>query len=201
MKAARDGLKVVVCDDDKFIIDLIRKELEPAGYSIAGEASNGLDLIRVCEEVRPDIVIADIEMPTMNGIDATRELTGRNLAKCVIMLTSFDDYDYISGAIEAGASGYLAKPVKKDVLIPTIENCLKKSEQLYEAGKKLKNINKRIETRGIIDKAQLLLMEQHNLNEADAYAYIRNLSKDRGVAMAEIAEMVIAKYDGNMPEE
>ena len=60
--------------------------------------------------------------------------------------------------------------------------------------KKIANINKRIETRGIIEKAQLLLMERHDLSEADAYGYIRNLSKERNTSMADIAEIVIAKY-------
>lgn len=194
MKTIKDGLSVAICDDDRYIVELIREQLGTAGCIVVGEASNGLDLIRLCEKARPDIVIADIEMPVMNGIDAARELTDRDLTKCVIMLTSFDDADYIQGAIDAGASGYLAKPVDPDVLIPTIESCLRKSEQLYEANKKLANINKRIETRGTIEKAQLLLMEQHGLNEADAYAYIKNLSKERGVSMAEIAEIVVAKY-------
>ena len=194
MKMARDGRSVVICDDDRFIVESISSQLTAAGFSVAGTASNGLDLIRICEETRPDIVIADIEMPLMNGIDAARELTGKDLTKCVIMLTSFDDAGYIQGAVESGAAGYLTKPVDPDVLVPTIERCLKKSEQLYEVNKKVANINKRIETRGIIEKAQLLLMENHGMSEAEAYGYIKNLSKERSTSMAEIADMVIARY-------
>ena len=85
MKKASDEVSVVICDDDRFVVESISSQLNAAGYAVAGTASNGLDLIRVCEECRPDIVIADIEMPLMSGIDAARELTDRNLAKCVIM--------------------------------------------------------------------------------------------------------------------
>ena len=194
MKQASDEVSVVICDDGRFVVESISSQLAAAGYTVVGTASNGLDLISVCEECRPDIVIADIEMPLMSGIDAARELTKENLAKCVIMLTSFDDSDYIQGAIESGASGYLTKPVDSGVLIPTIERCLEKSEQLYEMNKRVTNINKRIETRGIIEKAQLLLMENHGMAEAEAYGYIKNLSKERGTSMAKIAEMVIARY-------
>ena len=111
----------------------------------------------------------------------------------MILLTSFDDAEYIQGAIDAGASGYLTKPIESDVLIPTIESCFRKSEELYEINKKVANINKRIETREIIEKAQLILMEKHNMSEADAYGYIKGLSKERNTSMAEIAEIVIAK--------
>jgi len=124
MKKASDEVSVVICDDDRFVVESISNQLATAGYAVAGTASNGLDLIRVCEECRPDIVIADIEMPLMSGIDAARELTGRNLAKCVIMLTSFDDSNYIQGAIESGAAGYMTKPVDPGVLIPTMERSL-----------------------------------------------------------------------------
>lgn len=194
MKKTGDVSSVVICDDDRFIVESISSQLAGAGYTVLGTASNGLDLIRICEECRPDIVIADIEMPLMSGIDASKELTEKNLTKCVIMLTSFDDADYIQGAIDSGASGYLTKPVDSSVLVPTIERCLAKSEQLYEMNKKVTNINKRIETRGTIEKAQLLLMENHGMGEAEAYGYIKQLSKERGTSMAEIAEMVIARY-------
>lgn len=193
MHKTNDGLTIIICDDDRFIVNSIRDQLEGSGYRIIGEASNGLYLIRLCEEEKPDIVVVDIEMPVMSGIEATRELTERNLTKCVILLTSFDDAEYIQGAINAGASGYLTKPIESDVLIPTIESCFRKSEELYEINKKVANINKRIETREIIEKAQLILMEKHNMSEADAYGYIKGLSKERNTSMAEIAEIVIAK--------
>ena len=194
MKNTRDGLSVIICDDDRFIVSSLKEQLEGSEYQVIGEAANGLDLVRLCEKEKPDIVIVDIEMPVMNGIDATRELVEKNLAKCVILLTSFDDEKYIEGAIETGASGYITKPVEQDVLIPTIESCFRKSEELYEVRKKVQNINKRIETRGIIEKAQLILMENHGMSESDAYGYIRNLSKERNTSMADVAEIIIAKY-------
>lgn len=193
MKATKNGLTIIICDDDRFIVSSIRKQLEESAYDVIGDAANGLDLIRLCEKEKPDIVIVDIEMPVMSGIEATRELLERNLAKCVVMLTSYDDEKYVQGAIDAGASGYLTKPIEQGVLIPTLERCLEKSEALYEISKKVANINKRIETRGIIEKAQLILMENHNMSEADAYSYIRSLSKERNTSMADIAEIVIAK--------
>ena len=191
-----ERLTVVVCDDDTFIIKSLRDLLDGTRYDVIGDASNGLDLVRLCREKNPDIVIVDIEMPVMDGITATKDLTENNLTKCVIVLTSFDDAEYIKGAIDTGAAGYLTKPISPDVLIPTIESCLRKSRDLYEMNKKVANINKRIETRGIIEKAQLLLMERHDLSEADAYGYIRSLSKERNTSMADIAEIIIAKYQG-----
>ena len=120
MKKTKDGLKVIICDDDRFIVSTIKSQLTGSGYEVVGEASNGLDLIRLCEKEKPDIVVVDIEMPVMSGIEATKELTSRDLAKCVVLLTSFDDASYIQGAIDAGASGYLTKPIRSEVLIPTL---------------------------------------------------------------------------------
>lgn len=186
---------VIVADDDRFIVDAARELLEGSSFKVTGEAANGLDLIKACEEKRPDIVLADIEMPVMDGIQAAEELISRNLTKCVVMLTSFDDEKYVEGAIEAGAAGYLTKPLEKEVLIPTLKSCFRKSVEMYDMNKKVANISKRIETRSVIEKAQLLLMEKHEMSEGDAYIHIKALSKERNTSMAEIAEMVIAKYD------
>ena len=196
MKKTTDGYTVVISDDDRFIVSSIREKLHGTKYEVTGDAANGLDLIRLCEKEKPDVVIADIEMPVMSGIEATKELISRNLTKCVIMLTSFDNSKYIQGAIDAGAAGYLTKPVDNNVLIPTIESSLRKSAEMYEINKKVANISKRIETRGVIEKAQLILMENHDMSESDAYRYIKNLSKERNTSMADIAEIVIAKYSG-----
>ena len=185
---------VVIADDDRFIVDSLESYLKGTEYVVAGTCANGLDLVKMCEEKKPDIVIADIEMPVMDGIEATKKLVEENLAKCVIVLTSFDDEKYVHGAIDSGAAGYLTKPLSKDVLVPTIAAAFRQSVELYDASKKVSNINKRLETREIIEKAKLTLMEKESLSEEDAYRMIKEMSKERKRSMAEISEIILAKY-------
>jgi DNA-binding NarL/FixJ family response regulator len=93
-----------------------------AGFVVVGEAGNGAQAVRLAEELRPDIVLMDIQMPQQNGVQATAAITARNLPCRVIILTTFDYEDYVFEAIKAGAVSYLLKDTPAAELAETIRN-------------------------------------------------------------------------------
>jgi DNA-binding NarL/FixJ family response regulator len=94
-------------------------ELEP-GFRVVGAAADGAEAVRMAAELRPDIVLMDIQMPSQNGVQATAAITARGLPCRVIILTTFDYEDYVFDAIKAGAVGYLLKDTPAAELAATI---------------------------------------------------------------------------------
>src|SRR5690606_32465135 len=93
---------------------------EEEGIKIVGEASDGREAIKVVETLRPDLLIADIRMPGMSGLDAAQDLSSRPHPPKVLILSMHDDEDYILQSVEVGASGYLLKDTSKEELLKAI---------------------------------------------------------------------------------
>jgi DNA-binding NarL/FixJ family response regulator len=103
--------RVVLADDHPLFRAGVRERLEkhPSGIEIVGEASDGQEALELVAQLQPDVVLLDISMPNMNGIEATRELKRRSPEIAVLILTVYDDEQYIYALIDAGAAGYLLK--------------------------------------------------------------------------------------------
>jgi DNA-binding NarL/FixJ family response regulator len=105
-------LRIVVVDDQDLVRTGFRLILERGGFDVVGEAADGVEAVDVVRRTRPDVVLMDVRMPRLDGIEATRRvLAGPAPLPRVIVLTTFDVDEYVYGAIRAGASGYLLKDV------------------------------------------------------------------------------------------
>jgi DNA-binding NarL/FixJ family response regulator len=113
---------VVVVDDQAVIRAGLRMivDHEP-DLSVVGEAGDGAEAVRVANELRPDVVLMDVRMPNVDGIEATRQLAGDG-GPAVLVLTTFEDDEYVFGALRAGASGFLLKDAGPDVLVAAIRS-------------------------------------------------------------------------------
>ena len=107
-----DKISVLIVDDHGVVRQGLRTYLELlADIEIVGEAENGFDAVEQARLLQPDIVLMDLEMPQLNGVEATRQILALNKRTKVIVLTSFSDDELVFSAIEAGATGYLLKDV------------------------------------------------------------------------------------------
>ena len=119
-----DGkIKVMIADDQVILAEGIRSVLETdPGIEVTGLAFDGFDTLSKMEENTPDVVLMDIRMPNMNGVVATQSIKAKYPDVKVIILTTFDDSDYILNAINNGASGYLLKDIGSTALIDAVKN-------------------------------------------------------------------------------
>ncbi len=116
-------IKVLLADDQAILADGIKSVISSSEeLEVVGVASNGLEAVALAGEKRPDVILMDIRMPGMNGVIATEEIKQKYPEIKVIVLTTFDDSDYILGAINNGASGYLLKDTSAAALIDAIKN-------------------------------------------------------------------------------
>ena len=103
-------IKVLLAEDHKIVREGTRQLLEQApDMQIVGEAADGLEAVRLAGELHPDVVVMDVRMPRLNGIEATRTITGRFPQMRILILSAYDDDSYVFPLLEAGASGYLLK--------------------------------------------------------------------------------------------
>ena len=116
-------IKVLLADDQAILADGIRSVLSSSEeIEVVGIASDGAEAVALAESLRPDVILMDIRMPVMNGVIATQEIKRKFPEMKVVVLTTFDDSEYILSAIEGGASGYLLKDTSAAALIDAVKN-------------------------------------------------------------------------------
>jgi DNA-binding NarL/FixJ family response regulator len=111
---------VVLADDQELVRSGFRLILELAGLEVAGEASDGREAVELARSTRPDVVLMDVRMPGMDGIEATRRIAQAGLPSRVLMLTTFDLDEYVYEALRAGASGFLLKDAGRERLVDAV---------------------------------------------------------------------------------
>lgn len=191
--------KVVIADDEPITRIDIRETLLEAGYDVVGEASDGFDTIELCKKHLPNIVIMDIKMPLLDGINASKIIIQEELADCIILLSAYSDPGFVEKAKKAGVTGYLVKPLDVKSLVPTLEVALAKSLEMKEMKAKIINVQKKLEGRKSIDRAKGLLMKNKGITEEEAFGEIRKLSMQKRISMEEISQIIImSKHDAQM---
>lgn len=124
MRRARSA-RVLIADDHDLVRDGYHRMLDrEPDLEVVGEASNGREAIELCRELRPDLVLMDVRMPEMDGLEATRKIKAELPATSVLVVTTYDNPDYLLEAIEAGAAGYVLKDAPKKQLINAVRRTL-----------------------------------------------------------------------------
>ena len=114
-------LRVLLAEDHAVVREGTREILaQGAGIVVVGEAADGAEAVALAERLRPDVVLLDLSLPVLNGIEATRRIRAHPRPPHVLILSAYDDEDYVVAAVEAGASGYLLKTVHADDVLAAI---------------------------------------------------------------------------------
>lgn len=186
--------RILIADDESLILMDLREMLTSLGYLVVGEANDGRSAVNMARELRPDLVIMDIKMPDMDGIDAAKVLTAERIAP-VLLLTAYSQQDLVERAKEAGVVGYLVKPFRESNLAPAVEVTLARFEEFRALQKEVADLKEALETRKLVDRAKGILMDTQGLTEQEAFRRIQKMSMNTRRAMKEIAEAIILAHE------
>jgi len=186
----QERTRLIIADDESLVRTDLREALTELGYLVVGEVGDGQSAVNMARELEPDVVVMDIKMPGLDGIDAARILTQEKIAP-VVLLTAYSQSDLIERATEAGVVGYLVKPFRETDLPPAIELAKARFGEFRALEEEVDNLAEALETRKKVERAKGILMDKQNLSESEAFRRIQKMSMNTRRPMKEVAEAII----------
>ena len=186
-------MRVLVVDDESLIRMDLRDILESQGHTVIGEGANGAEAIQLCQDLTPDIVLMDVKMPTLDGIESARQIRHKRLAP-VVLLTAYSQDDLIQKASQSGVYGYLIQPLREQDLGPALQMAMSRFQE-RDLLEQVKGLESSLEERKYVTKATGILMELHGFSEEKAYEKIRAFSVDKRISLVETCKKIIAAHE------
>lgn len=183
-------LRIAVADDEPDMQDYFRTILPQLGYTVVAVAGTGRELVEQCRATRPDLVITDIKMPDMDGIEAARQIY-RDGPMPVILVSAYHDAEVVRRAEAEHVLAYLVKPIKQADLEPAITIAMRRFEQFQALHKEATDLKQALEDRKTIEKAKGVLMKRAGLDETDAFRRLQKLASDKNQKLVAIARMIL----------
>lgn len=183
-------MRVLIVDDESLIRMDLRDIIESCGHEVVAEGTNGVEALALCKKHKPDIILMDVKMPELDGIEAARQIGFHHEAP-VVLLTSYSQQDLIDKARDSGVYGYLIKPVREEQLVPTLEMALGRYKSDTQLREKMAELEQSLEDRKIIQKGTGILMELYSISEVEAYNRIRTLSMNKQISIIETCNLII----------
>ena len=182
---------ILIAEDELITRMDIAEIIKEAQHNVVGEASDGFDCIELCRKHRPDLVIMDIKMPILDGIKASKIIMEENIAGCIVLLTAYNDKEYVEEAKKVGVMNYLIKPIDEKSIIPAIEVALSRNEEMRAMKSEVEKLEKKLEDRKIIEKAKGIIMHREKISEEEAYCMLRNMSMKKRCSLRTLAEIIV----------
>ncbi|MDK3258399.1 ANTAR domain-containing response regulator [Blastococcus capsensis] len=186
-----DPVRVLIAEDEALIRLDLKEMLEEEGYRVVAEVGDGQQAIDRAEELRPDLVILDIQMPVLDGLSAAERIASARIAP-VIVLTAFSQRELVERARDAGAMAYLVKPFSKNDLVPAIEVARGRFAEMTALDGEVRTLEERLESRKVVERAKGRLMAHRGMTEGDAFRWLQRNAMDRRTSMKSLAEEILS---------
>ena len=184
------SLRIVIADDEPDMRDYFQDVLPRLGHSVVAVAQNGRELVEKCRTTQPDLVITDIKMPEMDGIDAAGQIY-EDRPVPVVLVSAYHDAGLIERAEMDHVMGYLVKPIKQTDLPPTIAIAMRRFSQFQALQKEATDLRQALSDRKVIERAKGILMKKSGFDEADAFRRLQKLASEKNRKLVEIANMIL----------
>lgn len=182
--------RVIIVDDEEEIVKILAEFLESGGYSVVGKGRTGRDAVELNEALKPDLVVLDVEMPEMDGLEATR-LMMQTRPVPIILCTGCHDKRVSEQAVEAGVYAILLKPLRLTDLMAAMAIAISRHRKATDLQDNVDELRQSIENRKWVEKAKGILMRAQGLGEEQAHRYLQIESQRRSQPLAELAKAIV----------
>lgn len=184
-------MRIAIADDEKDMRDYYCKMLPRLGHEVVCACANGRELVEQCRIHRPELVITDIRMPLLDGIDAAKEIY-RQFPVPVILVSAYHDHGLIERAENDHVLAFLGKPIKLADLEPAIALASRRFEQFEALRHEAEDLRQALADRTLLERAKGLLMKGTGIDEAEAFCQLLRLASEKNQKLVEIARSLIA---------
>ena len=184
------SVRVVIAEDEAIIRLDLKETLEAEGYQVVADTGRGDHAVELVTQHQPDVVILDVKMAGLDGIEAAKRIAATE-DTAVVILTAFSQRDLVDRAIDAGALAYLVKPYKRDELVAAVEVARARYREMRALTDQARTLTDRLKARKAIDRAKGILVDEMDLAEAEAFRYIQQVAMTGRRSMAEVADEII----------
>ena len=185
-------IRILIADDEALIRQDLKEILNEAGYDVVAEAKDGHHALELAKLTVPDMMILDIKMPNINGLEAAEEIqVALNKRIPAIILTAYNQPELIQKAGTIGAFSYLTKPVKPQDLIAAIETVKSRAKEIETLYSDISDLKEKLEIRKLVEKAKGIIMKKLSLDEPEAMHHLQKRSMNERLSIKEVALQVI----------
>lgn len=185
------ALRIAVADDEQDMRDFFEKMLPLFGHKVVSVAEDGRQLVEHCRDLKPDLVITDIKMPELDGIDASSEIC-RERPIPIILVSAYHDPELIARAENDHVMGYLVKPIGKADLPPAIALAMRRFGELQALRQETADLRQALADRKVIEQAKGILMRVTGVSEKDAFRRLQELASEKNHKLVEAANLVVS---------
>lgn len=184
------SLRIAVADDEPLMRAYLQQTLTEFGHEVVGLAENGRELVDVCHGTRPDLVITDIKMPEMDGIEAVAEICR---TRCVpaVLVSAYHLPEIVEQRAADCVFSYLIKPIKQPDIPPAINMAIKRFEQFEDMRNELAEARQQLVDRKKIERAKGIIMKLTGLDEGEAFRRLLNMARSRNMKAVDLAESIL----------
>jgi response regulator NasT len=188
--ATPTGLRVVVADDERDVRQFFQELLTHLGHQVVGTAETGRQLIERCRAAPPDLILADIKMPDMDGLEAA-EAVNRERAVPVIVVSAHTEPELLQRACSGPVMTYLIKPVKPTDLQAAIVVAVSRFAQMHKAHEEAAHLRQALEDRKLVERAKGIVSRRLRVEEAEAYRKLQKLASVHNRKLADVSQQVL----------
>jgi two-component system, response regulator PdtaR len=183
-------LRVVVVEDDANVRQFLGDTVRTFGHEVVGEAADGADMVRTVLAVEPDVVVFDIHLPGLNGLDALRQIYQERVVAAVA-ITGDRDQDLLLRALEEHVLAFLVKPVEPHQLGAALLVARARFEELQSLAEENASLKQTLNNRKTIERAKGVLMKRHRWSEAEAFRRLQRAAMNQRTTMVVLAQSVL----------
>ena len=187
----KNRMRIVLAEDEVALHPFFTDALERLGHEVLSIATTGRQLVSACEQLQPDLVITDVAMPELNGLDAAVEIYAHR-AVPIIVVSALQDESVVEQAGSAHVMAYLIKPISEARLAVAITIARERFADIKSLHDEVANLRQAIEDRKVIERAKGLLMTRQKLSEPEAFRQLQKIARNGSVKMVEVANILLA---------